>query len=97
MQFDDLLATISPAIYQRLVTAVELGKWPDGVALSAEQKANSIQLVMAYQAKFCPSEEAFRIGADGQLITRSKAEMKANLQRPAAATIATFPLTDSES
>lgn len=97
MQFDDLLATISPAIYQRLVTAVELGKWPDGVALSAEQKANSIQLVMAYQAKFCPSEEAFRIGADGQLITRSKAEMKANLQRSAAATIATFPLTDSES
>jgi uncharacterized protein YeaC (DUF1315 family) len=96
MQFDDLLASITPEIYQRLVTAVELGKWPDGVALSADQRANSMQLVMAYQAKFCPSEEAFRVGADGQLITRSKAEMKATIQRPAAATIASFPLTDSE-
>lgn len=97
MQFDDLLATITPDIYQRLVTAVELGKWPDGVALSNEQKANSIQLVMAYQAKYCPSDEAFRVGADGQLITRSKAEMKANLGRTSAATIATFPLSNSES
>lgn len=97
MQFDDLLATITPQIYQRLVSAVELGKWPDGVALSAEQKANSIQLVMAYQAKYCPSEEAFRVGADGQLVTRSKAEMKASLTPPEAATIATFSLTNSES
>ena len=97
MQFDELLATITPDIYQRLVTAVELGKWPDGVALNSEQKANSIQLVMAYQAKFCPSEEAFRVGADGQLITRSKAEMKANLTPQGTATIATFPLTNSES
>jgi uncharacterized protein YeaC (DUF1315 family) len=97
MQFDDLLASITPAIYERLVTAVELGKWPDGVVLSSEQRANSIQLVMAYQAKFCPSEEPFRVGADGQLVTRSKAEMKANLRPAAAATIATFSLSDSES
>ena len=97
MQFDDLLASISPATYERLVTAVELGKWPDGVPLSSEQRAHSIQLVMAYQAKYCPSEEPFRVGADGLLVTRSKAEMKANVGRSEQATIATFPLTDRES
>lgn len=96
MQFDDLLASISAPTYERLVAAVELGKWPDGVPLTSEQRANSIQLVMAYQAKYCPSEEPFRVGADGLLVTRSKAEMKANLGRQGQATIATFPLTDRE-
>ncbi|MEI7252402.1 DUF1315 family protein, partial [Pectobacterium versatile] len=38
MELNDLIDAMTPEIYQRLVTAVELGKWPDGVALTAEQK-----------------------------------------------------------
>lgn len=38
MELDDLLAAMTPEIYQRLMTAVELGKWPDGVSLTPEQK-----------------------------------------------------------
>ncbi|EIR06493.1 hypothetical protein YPPY06_2546, partial [Yersinia pestis PY-06] len=32
MELEDLISVMTPEIYQRLVQAVELGKWPDGVA-----------------------------------------------------------------
>ncbi len=38
MNIDDMIAGMTPEVYQRPVTAVELGKWPDGVALTPEQK-----------------------------------------------------------
>lgn len=38
MDVKDLIAAMTPEIYQRLVQAVELGKWPDGAALTPEQK-----------------------------------------------------------
>ena len=47
MNIDDMISGMTPEVYQRLVTAVELGKWPDGVALTPEQKENSLLLVMA--------------------------------------------------
>jgi uncharacterized protein len=90
MQFENLLASISPETFERLLHAVEIGRWPDGVKLTTEQLENSIQLVMAYQARNCPSDEPFRIGADGLLVTRSKREMKQAFQ--SEATIASFPL-----
>lgn len=96
MQFDDLLASITPETFERLVTAVEIGRWPDGVPLSEEQRANTIQLVMAYQANYCPSDEPFRIGADGLLVTRSKSAMRAELAQKEQ-TIASFSLSDQES
>ncbi|CAB0149978.1 hypothetical protein PSI9734_00550 [Pseudidiomarina piscicola] len=96
MQFEDLLASISPETYERLVQAVETGRWPDGVALTEAQKEHTIQLVMAYQANYCPSEEPFRVGADGLLVTQSKRKMREQLQR-SEQSIATFPLTADES
>lgn len=93
MQFDELVSSITPETFERLVTAVELGKWPDGVKLSEAQREHCIQLVMAYQARYCPSEEPFRVGADGQLITRSKRDMKAELK--GESTIASFSLNNS--
>lgn len=38
MNLDDIINSMTPEVYQRLSTAVELGKWPDGVALTEEQK-----------------------------------------------------------
>ncbi|MBR37842.1 MAG: hypothetical protein CMF13_05745, partial [Idiomarina sp.] len=48
MQFEDLINSMSQDTYQRLVSAVETGRWPDGAKLSEEQLENSLQLVMAY-------------------------------------------------
>ncbi|MDX1706488.1 YeaC family protein [Pseudidiomarina sp.] len=95
MQFDDLVASITPATFERLLQAVETGKWPDGVALSEAQKEHSVQLVMAYQARYCPSDEPFRIGADGLLVTRSKREMRDSLKSETQ--IASFSLHTDES
>ncbi len=41
MELNDLVNLMTVDIYQRLLTAVELGKWPDGVALTPEQKENT--------------------------------------------------------
>ncbi len=38
MNFDDIINSMTPEVYQRLSTAVELGKWPDGVTLTEEQR-----------------------------------------------------------
>ncbi|WP_253910373.1 DUF1315 family protein, partial [Yersinia pestis] len=35
MELEDLISVMTPEISQRLVQAVELGKWPDGVALTS--------------------------------------------------------------
>lgn len=50
-EFKNIVANLTPNIYQRLKKAVELGKWPDGRLLSEEQKEISLQAVIAYEIK----------------------------------------------
>lgn len=74
---DEMLSVMTPEIYQRLVTAVELGKWPDGVALTQEQKENSLQLVMLWQARHNTEAQHMTIDTAGQMVMKSKAQLKA--------------------
>ncbi|RUO65269.1 hypothetical protein SAMN06297229_1343 [Pseudidiomarina planktonica] len=104
MKFDDLIASISRETFERLVTAVETGRWPDGAMLSEPQKEQTLQLIIAYQAKYLPGDEPFRVGADGQLVTKTKKEMRASLsasdqnaRNNLEQSIARFPLTDTNS
>jgi uncharacterized protein YeaC (DUF1315 family) len=92
MQFDDLIGSMNQEIYERLVQAVETGKWPDGNKLTDDQRDNSIQLVMAYQARHVNSDEAFTISANGEIITRTKRELKAQFRDDAEESIARFKL-----
>ena len=39
--FQQAIAQMPKEVYERLKTAVELGKWPDGKPLTEEQKATS--------------------------------------------------------
>jgi uncharacterized protein len=48
MNYLQLIETMSPEIYQRLVRSVALGKWPDGKILTIEQRANAMQAVIAW-------------------------------------------------
>ena len=75
-ELDALIGGMTPEIYQRLVTAVEIGKWPDGVALTDEQKEHCMQLVMLWQAQHNHQPQHMSIGAGGELVTRSKRELK---------------------
>lgn len=76
MNIDDLINSMTPEVYQRLVTAVELGKWPDGVALTAEQKENSLQLVMLWQTRHNHNPDHMSIGTDGQIVMKTKQQFK---------------------
>lgn len=74
---DKILAAMTSEIYQRLATAVELGKWPDGVPLTPEQKENSLQLVMLWQSRHNAQAEHMTIDTDGQMVMKSKQQLKA--------------------
>jgi len=57
MNFDDILSSITPEVYENLKTAIELGKWADGRELTPEQKEHCMQAVIAYELKHVPAEE----------------------------------------
>jgi len=76
MELDEMIAGMTPEIYQRLVTAVETGKWADGVALTAEQKENSLQLVLLWQAKHNDNPQHMSVAKGGEMVMKSKRELK---------------------
>ncbi|MBS0847552.1 YeaC family protein [Citrobacter sp. JGM124] len=75
---DKIVAAMTPEIYQRLATAVELGKWPDGVVLTPEQKENSLQLVMLWQSRHNTQPQHMTIDTEGQMVMKSKQQLKAD-------------------
>ena len=55
-----LLENITPAIYEALKRAVELGKWPNGLRLTTEQREICLQAVIYYDGRFKQAHE--RVG-----------------------------------
>ncbi|HGJ5872520.1 MAG TPA: YeaC family protein [Arsenophonus apicola] len=76
MELNELVDLMTVDIYQRLLTAVELGKWPDCVALTPEQKENSLQAVMLWQAKHNHNAQHMTVGTDGNITLKTKNELK---------------------
>lgn len=76
MNLDEIVNSMTPEVYQRLSTAVELGKWPDGVALTPQQKDNSLQLVMLWQARHNTDAQHMTIDTNGQMVMKSKQQLK---------------------
>jgi uncharacterized protein YeaC (DUF1315 family) len=50
--WQELLASLTPEIHQNLKTAVELGKWPNGERLGAEQVELCLQAIIAYDQRY---------------------------------------------
>lgn len=59
-KYQDQGESDSHEIYLALKNAVEIGKWPDGQTLSAEQKAVFMQSIIAWEYHNLPEED--RIG-----------------------------------
>ncbi|OON40598.1 hypothetical protein BTJ39_08640 [Izhakiella australiensis] len=76
MSLEAMIASMTPEVYQRLATAVETGKWADGVPLTAEQKEHSLQLVLLWQSRNNDDPQHMSIGRDGQIVTKSKQQLK---------------------
>ncbi|GLX80329.1 transcriptional regulator [Thalassotalea insulae] len=75
----DVLAivdTMSQEMYLRLKHAAETGKWPEGVPVEQAQRDSALQLIMAYQARHLDSDEMLTIGADGEIVNKTKRELK---------------------
>ena len=75
-EFLQAIRQMPEEVYERLKTAVELGKWPDGKPLTDEQKATSLQAVMAWQSMHIDNPEHMNIGRDGEIVMKSKSELK---------------------
>lgn len=76
MDIDKLVHSLPRETYERLLTAVETGRWPDGNLVTEEQRENSMQLVMLYQAKVLQSEEHMTVGKEGEIVQKSRSELQ---------------------
>ena len=76
MDIQQLVRAMTPQIYENLRTAVEIGKWPDGKALTEEQKSNSLQAVLMYQSRVEQSEQHMTIGKNGEVVQKSRSQLK---------------------
>ena len=57
MAFQDTAANLDAATIERLRTALELGKWPDGQPASAEQKQTIMEALLTWEQAHLPPEE----------------------------------------
>ncbi len=60
MDYEQMIASMTPELYRSLRRALELGKWPDGSRMSAEQREHAMQAVIAWGAQHLPESE--RVG-----------------------------------
>jgi uncharacterized protein YeaC (DUF1315 family) len=91
-----LLKAMPEPVYQKLLQAVETGKWLDGSPLTEQQKATSMQAVMMYQAKVLKSEQHMTVGANGEIVYKSRESFKQEFKQvsPNNQTIARFKQDD---
>jgi uncharacterized protein YeaC (DUF1315 family) len=75
--FNEMIKNITPQIYQNLKLAVEIGKWPDGGKLTAEQRELTLQAMIAWEIQNLPEDE--RTGYMGPQECGSKSEPIPNL------------------
>jgi len=76
MDPNQLVNAITPEAYERLLFAVETGKWPEGTVLSQAQRDSCMQAVMLYQAKHNKDADHMSVGVGGEMVFKSKAELK---------------------
>lgn len=61
MDISQLIKSLTPDVYANLKQAIELGRWPDGVKLSAEQKELCMEAILRYEIEHnVPNEQ--RVG-----------------------------------
>ena len=76
MDIIQIVDNLSEDMYQRFKCAVETGKWPEGVKVDSAQRETAMQIVMAYQARILKSDEIMTVGADGNIVNKTKRELK---------------------
>ncbi|MEP5766511.1 MAG: DUF1315 family protein [Halieaceae bacterium] len=60
MKYQDLVNQLTPEMHASFKRALELGHWPDGREMSAEQRQHCMQAVIAYDEIHKPEDQ--RVG-----------------------------------
>ena len=60
MKYQDLVRQITPELYATFKRSLETGRWPDGNALTDEQREHCLQALIAYDQLHKPENE--RVG-----------------------------------
>ncbi|MDF2445684.1 MAG: hypothetical protein K0S46_920 [Moraxellaceae bacterium] len=55
--FETLLSSLTPELVAAFRRAIEIGKWPDGRPVTAEQRATCMQAVIAWEHRHLPETE----------------------------------------
>ncbi|MBU2895435.1 YeaC family protein [Vibrio hepatarius] len=76
MDAEQLINAITPEAYERLLYAVETGKWPEGTPLSQQQRDSCMQAVMLYQSKYNSEAQHMTVAKGGEVSFKSKSELK---------------------
>jgi uncharacterized protein YeaC (DUF1315 family) len=56
-----MLEQLTPEMIEQIKSAIEIGKWPDGSSVKAEQLEHCMQLLILYEARTLP--ESARTGS----------------------------------
>lgn len=67
---------LSPSLYLQLKNAVETGKWVDGKPLDDSQKAETLQLIIAYQSLYNDKPDHFSIAKGGDIYMEKKSVLR---------------------
>jgi len=67
---------LSSSLYLELKQAVETGRWRDGNRLNEQQKADTLQLVMAYQSIHNDKPEHFSVAQGGEIYMEKKSVLQ---------------------
>lgn len=76
MELLQLVDNLSHEMYLRLKCAAETGKWPEGTPVDSAQQESALQISMAYQSRRLNSSEFMTVGEDGNIVTKTKRELK---------------------
>lgn len=60
MNIQDILHNLTPEIVAKFRTAIEIGKWENGVRLTPQQMQTCMQAVMIWEHEYLPVED--RVG-----------------------------------
>jgi hypothetical protein len=80
MDIINVVDNLSTEMYQRFLCAAETGKWPEGTPVAKEQQETALQIVMAYQSRILRSTEIMTVGENGEIVQKSKREIKAEFK-----------------
>ncbi|REL27021.1 DUF1315 family protein [Thalassotalea euphylliae] len=86
MDIIQVVDNLSEEMFERFKSAAETGKWPEGTEVEQAQRDTAMQIVMAYQARRLKSKEMLTVGEDGEIVNKSKRELKAELSARAEQT-----------